>query len=290
MKWNTRVLLMFALAITVAVPASACRQSEPEKQKKSGTVSERTKTVEPVAGERATIYLIRGEDVGAASRMVEGSDEPAVLAKRTMDELVSGPTTQEAEFGLGTTIPKGTRVNEVTVAGGTATVDLSSEFQSGGGSLSMLLRVAQVVCTLTGIEGVDSVAFMIDGVRATAIGGEGVIVDPPVDRADFEGQLPPVLVESPTPGELVTSPVTISGSSNVFEAVHQVEVVDPDGAIMKSVTVQATSGTGTRGTWSTTVEYGPVKFDGLGAIIVFELSAKDGSRIDIVEIPVRMVK
>lgn len=290
MKRNTHLAFAFVLAIAVMASGAGCRQSEPREQRKSGEVLVPTDTVEPAASERVTVYLTRGEEVGAASRMVADTGDPSTLAERAMNELVSGPTTQEAEFGLGTSIPKGTKVNAVTVAGGMATVDLSPEFQSGGGSSSMLLRVAQVVCTLTGFEGVDSVAFMIDGVRATAIGGEGVIVDPPVDRSDFEGQLPPVLVERPTPGELVTSPVTISGSSNVFEAVHQIEVIDPDGAVMKNVTVNATSGTGTRGTWSTTVEFGPVKFDGLGAIIAFELSAKDGSRIDIVEIPVRMVK
>jgi hypothetical protein len=49
--------------------------------------------------------------------------------------------------------------------------------------------------------------------------------------------------------------------------------------------VTATSGTGTRGTFDFTTEPYTVPFDGVGALIVFEHSAKDGSRINLVEIP-----
>ena len=142
-----------------------------------------------------------------------------------------------------------------TTAGNVATVDLSKEFESGGGSLSMLLRVAQVVCTLTQYEGIDHVAFSIDGKPVESIGGEGVIVSPPVGREDFEGQLPPILVESPFALQEVTSPLRIAGSSNVFEATHQINVTDPEGLIIAEKTVTATSGTGTRGTWSVEVPY-----------------------------------
>ena len=51
-------------------------------------------------------------------------------------------------------IPAGTRYLGVEVSGGVATVDLSREFESGGGSLSMISRVAQVVFTVTRIDGI----------------------------------------------------------------------------------------------------------------------------------------
>ncbi|MBA3333030.1 MAG: hypothetical protein H0U30_03485 [Actinobacteria bacterium] len=51
----------------------------------------------------------------------------------------------------------------------------------------------------------------------------------------------------------------------------------------------ATSGTGTRGTFEFTVPF-EVPFDGVGELIVFESSAKDGSRINLVEIPLRMTR
>ena len=51
--------------------------------------------------------------------------------------------------------------------------------------------------------------------------------------------------------------------------------------------VTATSGSGTRGTFDFTVPF-TIDRDGVGELIVLELSAKDGSRIHLQEIPLRM--
>lgn len=293
MKNPTRVVVLvgvFACALAVLAVAG-CGASEPQPSSPSSQSTVRPTPPIPAPAEvRLMAYFTRGESIGVAARYVSEEPTSIVLAREAMNALLAGPTAEEKEFGLGTTIPEGTECYGITIEDGVATVDMSPEFESGGGSLSMLLRVAQVVCTLTQFDDIERVAFALDGEKATSIGGEGIIVDPPVSREDFEGQLPAILVESPAPGEAVTSPLTVSGSSNVFEATHQLNITDPDGLIIAEKVVTATSGSGTRGTWSETVEYGPVKRDGLGAIIVFELSAKDGSQQNVVEIPVKMTK
>jgi hypothetical protein len=48
---------------------------------------------------------------------------------------------------------------------GLATIDLSREFEAGGGSLSMFGRLAQLVYTVTQFPTVDEVALMLDGQR-----------------------------------------------------------------------------------------------------------------------------
>jgi hypothetical protein len=123
-------------------------------------------------------------------------------------------------------------VHSVGVSGSVATIDLSTQFVSGGGSLSMQERVAQVVFTLTGIPGVDRVAFKIDGAPVTTIGGEGVIVSPPVGRASFAAFEPQVLVATPAPGDVVTSPVVVTGEINSFEGVGTFELRGPDGRLL----------------------------------------------------------
>ena len=55
-------------------------------------------------------------------------------------------------------IPAGTRLLGLSIAGQIATVDLSSEFESGGGATSVLGRLAQVVYTLTQFPTVTSVS------------------------------------------------------------------------------------------------------------------------------------
>jgi hypothetical protein len=107
-------------------------------------------------------------------------------------------------------------------------------------------------------------------------------------RADFEDQTPGILVESPLPFQEVSSPLRATGTANTFEATFNYELTDTDGKIVDQNFVTATSGTGTRGTFDFTTKPYTVPFDGIGSLIVFERSAKDGSRTKLVEIPLRM--
>jgi len=190
-------------------------------------------------------------------------------------------------MGLHSEIPKGTRLIGLTVSGGTATVDLSKQFESGGGTLSMTLRIAQVVDTLTQFKSVKRVTFMIDGEKVEYIGGEGIVVSPSVDRRDFESALPPIMLESPLPKSTIGNPVRIAGTANVFEAQFVVRITDAGGKIVAEQPVMASSGTGTRGTFSRLVRYTTPK-RGRGSITVFEPSAKDGSETNKVKIPVNL--
>lgn len=133
------------------------------------------------------VFFVRDERVAPATREVS----PPAVARAAMTELLRGPAADEAAAGASTSIPAGTRLLGLRIADRVAEVDLSGEFASGGGSSSMLSRVAQVVYTLTGFPTVGSVRFLIDGERVDSIGGEGVIVDPPLSRADLPGQAPP---------------------------------------------------------------------------------------------------
>ena len=105
--------------------------------------------------------------------------------------------------------------------------------------------------------------------------------DRATSRADFEDQTPAILVESPLPFAEVTSPLRVTGTANTFEATFQYELVDGEGEVVDENFVTATSGTGTRGTFDFTTG----AFDDVAALRVFELSAKDGSRVNEVEIP-----
>ena len=164
-----------------------------------------------------------------------------------MDLLLQGPTAADKNAHLDTVIPAGTIVHGVSIDGGVATVDLSTSFGSGGGSVSMQGRVAQVVYTLTQFPSVTGVNFKLDGVATTVLGGEGVVLDHPQTRADWESFTPIILVESPLPGDAVSSPFHVTGTSNTFEATLQIRLTDATGAKVFEHNGMATSGTGTHG-------------------------------------------
>jgi hypothetical protein len=233
-----------------------------------------------------SVYFTRGEKIAAAHRTIPRTKEVGAAAMRA---LLAGPNARERdEGGLGSVIPGGTAFLGLNIKDKVATVDLSKEFASGGGTLSMTLRLAQVVYTLTQFPTVERVSFMLDGEPVESIGGEGLIVDPPVGRKDYEYATPAIMVETPCVGDDVSSPMRVAGTANVFEATFQINVVDADGLIIAEKTVTASSGTGQRGTFDVTVPY-DIDRGQRGSLIVFEYSAKDGSQTNVVEIPLDLV-
>lgn len=248
-----RILVLLVLGVLVPL-APACGGDDDEEGSPAGgatTAATTTEATGPSTTEaapstsRVAVYFLRGEKLGVGAREAEGQ----AVARAALEALLAGPSAAEREAGLGTSIPDGTRLLDLAIADGTATVDLSGEYGTGGGSLSMLTRVAQVVATLTQFPTVERVAFRLDGEPVDAIGGEGVLVDPPVTRADIEGQTPAILVESPAAGETVSDPLRIRGTANTFEATFQVKVVDASGRELYRNFVTATSGSGERGTF-----------------------------------------
>jgi germination protein M len=247
------------------------------------TTAGSTTTEEPAEATEVRAYFLRNEEVGPVART---ATTEGVLAE-ALTALVAGPTTDEQDLGFSTAIPEGTELVGVEVADGVATVDLSTEFGSGGGSASMMGRVAQVVFTATQFPTVESVLFELEGTPVTTLGGEGLILDEPQARTDWEDHSPAILVESPLPMAEVTSPLRITGTANTFEAMFWIQVTDGEGLIVYDEPAMATSGTGTRGTFDETATF-EVPRPGVGEVIVFVKSAQDGSPVDVVEIPVQI--
>lgn len=212
-----------------------------------------------------------------------------VSPSAVVESLLDGPTADETSGtpAISTDIPEGTALLGVQVDSGTAAVDLSAEYDDGGGSASMFARLAQVVYTLTRLADIEEVSFSIEGQPVTTFSAEGIVLDGPQARDDYYDQLPPIFVDSPAWGQPVTSPLEVSGMSNVFEAVSQVLLTDDDGAALFEGMVMATCGSGCWGEWHTQIEY-EIDRPQFGALIVWEISAKDGSRINVREYPVRL--
>jgi len=252
------------------------------------TSSSSTGTGQPSTSVAATgrmlkVYFVKGEKIAVAGTPAAGDTAVATAA---MTALLAGPQGVAAETGMTTAIPAGTRLLGLAIANLTATVDLTGSFQSGGGSLSMQLRVAQVVYTLTQFPTVRRVEFKLDGTKVEAIGGEGLMVNG-VTRATFEGVTPVILVESPLPGEAVTSPIKAAGTANTFEATVNYTLADASGKTLGTGFTTATSGTGTRGTFSVAVGY-PAGSGGDATLSVYEVSAKDGSHVNVVDVPLQL--
>ena len=243
----TRALLLVVLALLVA----GCSGDE-----NAADQSTDTATVTLPASSSGRVHWLRDGKVWPVRRDIQATD--AVTA--ALGELFAGPSDAE-KAGLDATsaVAVDSGSPRVTVEDGVATVELGGQQSDEA--------LAQIVYTLTDLPDVDSVD--IDGRSFT--------------RSDFEEQTPSVLVESPLPFDDVASPLRVTGTANTFEATFQYEVVDMGGSVIDGNVVTATSGTGTRGTFDFTTG----AFDDISALRLFEFSAKDGSRINEVELPLR---
>ena len=207
----------------------------------------------------------------------------------SLESLLEGPDSFEEGYGLRTAIPDGTQLLGLSIDDGIARVDLTSEFETGGGSASMQTRLAQVVFTITQFPSVKGVVFSLDGDPIDVLGGEGVVIDHPLTRRDYADLLPAILVTSPALNEAVSSPVVIRGSSNVFEANVGIQILDENGDVLVQTFTTATCGTGCRGTYRIAVPY-EVDHEQQGTIVVHDDDAAGtGTFPHEVRIPVRLL-
>lgn len=253
------------------------------------TMQSPTATPEPAGITTVRAYFFLGSFVDNAGLVPVLREIPKTQAVGTaaMQALLAGPNENElgARPAMYSVIPEGTRLLGLRIDNGIATVDLSREFESGGGSASVLGRLAQVVYTLTQFPTVSGVRFELDGEPVTVFSGEGVILDSPVDRDDYTDLLPTVFVDRPAWGGFLGNPARLVGLANVFEATFHVRILDGEGHSLADGPVMATCGTGCWGTFDVTIPY-TIGSPGWGTLQVYELSAADGSVVDLTAYPV----
>ncbi|MFC8348412.1 GerMN domain-containing protein [Streptomyces sp. NPDC057280] len=223
---------------------------------------------------RTSVYFLHGEQVSPAPRTVTAP----TTAAGALRALLAGPNRYEARNGRTTAIPSGTTLRSIVVRRNVATIDLSERYDDGGGSLSMQARLAQVVFTATRFPSIQKVRFELDGKPVTSFGGEGIVLNHPVGRADFEDLAPQILVESPLIGDTVRGPLRVWGSANTFEATFKLKITDAAGRTAADVYVTATSGTGTRGTFDVTIPYRATR-SGAGLLTAYWNSPEDGHAV-----------
>jgi hypothetical protein len=186
------------------------------------------------------------------------------VARAALEALLAG-----APPGTDTAIPAGTALEDVTVEGGVARAAFSRELGDPTRSAQ-----AQIVSTLAQFPTVTGVEIGVHGKGAVPLqdGAGETIAGPatPADYVDLTAEAP-IFVREPARDSTVSSPVHASGTADVFEATFAVDVWS-GGRKLRTEVITASSGTGTRGTWSKTIDLPP----GPAKLVFYEPSAEDG--------------
>lgn len=123
-----------------------------------------------------TSFTIESVHVSAGRLDAEGR------ARQQIDALRKGP---DPGTGLSTVVPEGTRLLNAKLESGVLTVNLSSEFEAGGGTSSMTGRLYQLFYTLTRPKDVEAVSLQIEGRTVHVFSGDGLMVEQPWVRTEF---------------------------------------------------------------------------------------------------------
>lgn len=139
----------------------------------------------PMPGEKQPtikVYFIKNGDLAPVERPIKANEAPLPKA---INELLAGPTPEEKGAGFATQIPEGTRLLNLHVKDRVAIVDLNRKLERyGGGSARLEGLVAQIVYTATEIPGVNKAWIWLEGEKELVLGGEGLVLDRPLNRRD----------------------------------------------------------------------------------------------------------
>lgn len=96
---------------------------------------------------------------------------------------------------------------------------------------------------------------------------------------------PSIIVEVPQRGDVVSSPLRAVGRARVFEATVSLRLLGADGEVLVDAFTTADAGAPEFGAFAAEIPYS-VAEDQPGCLWVFESSAKDGSPVNVVQVPV----
>jgi hypothetical protein len=257
--------LRFLLLVPAAAALAGCAGSDPSPPDQAT----RTAVVHAAPPHR-TQTTVRHRPLTAVRRELPHT---LGVARASLEQLLAGPTQAESKDGLSTAIPAGTTLRGVTLAGGTITVDVTGPFASSEADPS--LRVAQVVYTATQFPTVHDVQLELDGAPLGS----------PQGRADLDQQAPQILLDTPTAGQKERCPLRVKGSADTPEGALTVELRGADGALLVARDITASSGSGVRGSFATSL---PCRTTGRATLTLYARSEEDGTASHRVVVPLML--
>ncbi len=100
-------------------------------------------------------------------------------------ELMKAPTSWEKSKGFTSEIPQGTKILSVREAADGIMIDLTSNFETGGGTESTYVRIKQIIKTANANTS-KPVYLYLNGKQANVIGGEGIMLKQPLNERSLD--------------------------------------------------------------------------------------------------------
>jgi spore germination protein GerM len=161
---------------------------EPETMASAQAGGVQPQTVDPHLRQTAQVYWLHSEGTQFALMPHTIADQPQATPTQKLHRGLIYLLNQPPSPGESTTIPTGTRLLNLTIQSDGIHLNLSHEFAEGGGSSSLIHRVAQVLYTATSLDPEAPVYLSVEGQlldEQHPLGGEGLVLSAPMTRKQF---------------------------------------------------------------------------------------------------------
>lgn len=126
------------------------------------------------------------EEVYKAVNREYDKDVDGSKIKFAIQSLIAGPKTDERAKGVYSEIPAGTRLISINESADKVIINLSGDFENGGGTDSLYKRIYQIIKTAKQ-NTTKPVYLYIEGSEADVIGGEGIMINQPLNDNSLDG-------------------------------------------------------------------------------------------------------
>lgn len=191
MNFSQRFSLFILIAITVAYiyfsyfSNGAKNQNEHIYNPLTQTPKEEQIKEAKAMQKNIKIYMLdKNGEIRSLNRICDTSVEKSCF-EYAMKELITGPTKWEKSKGFTSEIPQGTRILSIRESNNSVMIDLSSNFEAGGGAESTYMKVKQIIKTANSNTKIPTYLY-INGKQANVIGGEGIMIKQPLSERSFD--------------------------------------------------------------------------------------------------------
>lgn len=149
------------------------------------------------------------------------------------------------------------------------------------------MRASALLCALA-LAGAACGSDEGAGSTPATTANEPATAEAPGTGEESDDSLPPIVVEEPRAGAEIVSPVTVSGTANVFEANVTVRLLGQGGRELAHTFTTATCGSGCRGTFSVEVPFEVARAQDGTVVVHDDDAAGTGSPPHVVRVAVRL--
>lgn len=103
----------------------------------------------------------------------------------SIENLLKGPNEKEKAKGIYSEIPQGTKLISLEETPNKIVINLSGDFEQGGGTDGLYKRLYQLIKTSNKNTTLD-VYLYINGKQANVIGGEGIMINQPLNTKSLD--------------------------------------------------------------------------------------------------------